>query len=293
MKVTLKCNKPFELKDLQALEANPTVIGLQQLVDELTLQGLRTTSHGSLTLTNLDPPVDPAHEYSNTVYDMRAWEYSRVFDICGVRSGMRVLDCGGGSSPLDFYMAKIEADVSAVDLQADLIENARQAASKMGWRIDTRVMDLTALDYDDETFDVVISVSVLEHMNDELKIKGIKEMGRVLKLGGIMGITFDFGMSVGPEHRPIRSLADIRRLFVEPSGLSLYGDGKLHATSGIQTTVTRFQYQKFPFWGGVLLERGLRWVMGKALPRYTFYSLFLEKTTSAGVVTDKEMRIDS
>ncbi len=139
-------------------------------------------------------------------------------------------------------------------------------------------MDLTALDYEDETFDVVISVSVLEHMSDELKVKGIKEMARVLRPGGKMGITFDFGMSVGQGHTPIDSLMDIHRLFVEPSGLSIYGDGKLHATSGIQTTVKRYQYHKFPFWGGALLEKALRKVLDKPLPRYTFYSLFLEKT---------------
>ena len=274
----MRYSKSFELKDLQALETNPTVVGLRALVDELTSRGLRTTSHASLTVTNLDTPVDPTHEYSNTVYDMRAWEYSRIFDICGVRPGTRVLDCGGGSCPLDHYMAKIGAEVSTVDLQADLIENTRQVASEMGWSIDARVMDLTALDYEDAIFDVVISVSVLEHMSDELKVKGIKEMARVLRPGGKMGITFDFGMSMGQEHTPIHSLTDIHRLFVEPSGLSIYGDGKLYSTRGIQTTATQFQYRKFPFWGGVLLERGLRWVMGKPLPRYTFYSLFLEKT---------------
>jgi len=273
----MKYSKPFEIKNLQSLEKNTTVIGLRELVDELSSQRLRTTSRGSLTLSNLDPPVDPTHEYSNTVYDMRVWEYSRVFDICGVRSGTHVLDCGGGSSPLDFYMAKIGAYVSTVDLQADLIENTRQVASKMGWDIDATLMDLTALDYDDKTFDVVTSISVLEHMSDELKVKGIKEMARVLKPMGIMGITFDFGMSIGPEHTPISSPVEIRELFVEPSGLALYGDGKLHTTRCIETTVTEFQYQKFSFWGGVLLERTLRWMLGKPLTRYTFYSLFLKK----------------
>lgn len=97
--------------------------------------------------------------------------------------------------------------------------------------IDARVMDLTALDYADKTFDVVARIFVLEHMSDELKAKGIKEMARVLKPWGIMGITFDFGMSVGLEHTPIRSLADIYSTFIVPSDLSIYEDAKLHTVS--------------------------------------------------------------
>jgi ubiquinone/menaquinone biosynthesis C-methylase UbiE len=174
-------------------------------------------------------------------------------------------------------MAKIGANVSTMDLQADLIENTRQVANKMGWRIDARVMDLTALDYDDETFDVVISVSVLEHMNDELKIIGIKEMARVLKPGGIMGITFDFGVSVGQGHTPVQTVADIVRLFMKPSGLSLYGDGKLYNTMNPETTATKFQYRRFPFIAGAFLERLLRTILRRPLRKYTFYSLFLQR----------------
>lgn len=51
--------------------------------------------------------------------------------------------------------------------------------------------DLTNLPFQDEYFDVVSCVSVLEHLLPEDRIKGIKEMARVVKKGGKLIITYD------------------------------------------------------------------------------------------------------
>ena len=47
------------------------------------------------------------------------------------------------------------------------------------------------LELANEQFDLVTCVSVLEHMSDDDKLKGITEMSRVLKKGGRLIITFD------------------------------------------------------------------------------------------------------
>jgi SAM-dependent methyltransferase len=51
--------------------------------------------------------------------------------------------------------------------------------------------DFTNLSFDDNSFDVVSCVSVLEHMTHNDQIKGIKEMARVVKEGGKLIITYD------------------------------------------------------------------------------------------------------
>ncbi|WP_380025260.1 hypothetical protein [Effusibacillus consociatus] len=64
-------------------------------------------------------------------------------------------------------------------------------------------------------------------------------MARVLKPGGIMGLTFDYGEGIGvsasynPEspdelHSPIDRLERIQRLLIEPSGLRVYGNQELY-----------------------------------------------------------------
>ena len=214
-------NRPFRTQDLKDLHLRATVHGMRHLVDELRGRGLATTSKGRLDMTNL---TEVPSLYSNSIHNLRAWEYSRIYDLCGIEKGMRVLDCGGASSPLVFYMAKMGVEVTTVDLQEDPVENTLKVASAMGWRITARVMDLTQMDFPNDSFDRVVSISVLEHMDDELKVKGIREFARVVRPGGLVGISFDYGQGVWEGHRPIRSIEDIHQFFVEPSGLSIYGN---------------------------------------------------------------------
>ena len=55
-----------------------------------------------------------------------------------------------------------------------------------------RIGDFTSRpEYQDETFDVVSCVSVLEHMRPEQQLAGIKEMERATIPGGRLIITYD------------------------------------------------------------------------------------------------------
>jgi len=51
--------------------------------------------------------------------------------------------------------------------------------------------DMTSLPFPDEYFNTVICISVLEHLSQEDKTKGIKEMSRVVRPNGKLIITYD------------------------------------------------------------------------------------------------------
>ncbi len=61
--------------------------------------------------------------------------------------------------------------------------------------------DATKLKYEDESFDTIISISVIEHINGDGDSKAIREMWRVLKPGGKLILTFPVKKNFEIEYR--------------------------------------------------------------------------------------------
>jgi 2-polyprenyl-6-hydroxyphenyl methylase/3-demethylubiquinone-9 3-methyltransferase len=97
--------------------------------------------------------------------------------------GLKALDvgCGGGFSCE--FMAELGAVVSGIDQSAKCIESAQEHADSSGLKIDYRCGFSEKLLYEDNTFDIVICVDVLEHIAD--LDKTIIEIHRVLKPQGL------------------------------------------------------------------------------------------------------------
>ena len=116
-----------------------------------------------------------------------------------VRSkGMKILDVG---SPKIFglYLAYSMAvhvdltDISRLNLDEYqlLWENIQKNAKGMA---SFRLQDARALSYESEQFDVVYSMSVVEHVEgEEGDVRAIREMIRVLKPGGLLILSVPFG----------------------------------------------------------------------------------------------------
>ncbi len=98
------------------------------------------------------------------------WEKLRVLDI----------GCGGGFT--SEFIAQKGATVSGIDLSDVSIETAKTHAIESGLTIDYRSGNAENLPYEDNSFDVVCCVDVLEHLGDVAR--AIAEVKRVLKPGG-------------------------------------------------------------------------------------------------------------
>jgi len=79
-----------------------------------------------------------------------------------------------------------------VPITEDKASAMKGIARRYGTSIDFRVANIAKLPFEDESFDHVYSVSVLEHMYKGEDVMAIKEMSRVLKKGGTMLVTVDF-----------------------------------------------------------------------------------------------------
>ncbi|MCL1463547.1 bifunctional 2-polyprenyl-6-hydroxyphenol methylase/3-demethylubiquinol 3-O-methyltransferase UbiG [Argonema galeatum] len=97
--------------------------------------------------------------------------------------GLKALDvgCGGGFSCE--FMADRGVEVSGIDRSAKCIEKAQEHAVKRGIKIDYKYGLAEEMPYEDNTFDVVVCVDVLEHIADLNKV--ISEINRILKPNGL------------------------------------------------------------------------------------------------------------
>jgi len=81
-------------------------------------------------------------------------------------------------------------------------------------------MDGTRLAFRDDTFDVVYSLSSIEHFGGlEGASRAVREMGRVLKPGGIVALATEY-LLAGPPHHEAFTPAQVHELLDQP-GLSL------------------------------------------------------------------------
>lgn len=97
--------------------------------------------------------------------------------------GARVLDVGCGAGLLSEAMALAGAEVTAIDLAADLIRVARLHARESGADIDYRVQSAEALaEAEPGGFDAVTCMEMLEHVPDPGAV--LAACARLLKPGG-------------------------------------------------------------------------------------------------------------
>ncbi|UWR22016.1 bifunctional 2-polyprenyl-6-hydroxyphenol methylase/3-demethylubiquinol 3-O-methyltransferase UbiG [Sulfitobacter sp. S190] len=97
-------------------------------------------------------------------------------------AGKRVLDLGCAGGFMAEALAERGATVTGIDPARDAIEAARTHAASEGHAITYDVGVGEALPYDDDSFDAVVCVDVLEHVQDLDQVN--REVARVLVPGG-------------------------------------------------------------------------------------------------------------
>mgnify|MGYP000863919067 CR=1 FL=1 len=127
--------------------------------------------------------------------------FDRITDRLGIGPGTRVLDLGSGTGGPAIHMAAhTGCRMSGLEVNAVGVETANRllAGTDLGGRVDFVQADGMDMPYADATFDVVISMNVMNVFEDKVGL--FREVRRVLRPGGTWAFvsgTFDFGPGDG------------------------------------------------------------------------------------------------
>jgi SAM-dependent methyltransferase len=114
-------------------------------------------------------------------YQGRRRVLERAIERLGLPEHARILDAGCGSGRNMVELARLGA-VTGVELSGTSVELARERG--VGEVLEGSVMDMP---FDDATFDLTVSLDVIEHLEDD--VGALRELRRVTRLGGALLVT--------------------------------------------------------------------------------------------------------
>ncbi len=130
-----------------------------------------------------------AYDQTITPFSMKVAE--EALRIAGVGAEVRLLDIAAGGGALSIPAARLGADVLATDFSTAMVELIKLKAQQQELpNLQARIMDGTALDLEDDTFDITCSQFGVMLFPD--RRKGLSEMARVTRPGG-KGVMVVFG----------------------------------------------------------------------------------------------------
>lgn len=151
----------------------------------------------------------------------RTAEIHAAFFLPHLEPGMKVLDCGCGPGSITTGIAQKVApgETLGIDVEERLIEIAQVNTENLETtNLRFAVGSVYELTFADKYFDAVFSHALLEHINDP--IKALKEMARVLRPGGVMGVreTDKSGRLLWPPLKELQKGWELTDRLVEHNG---------------------------------------------------------------------------
>ena len=132
----------------------------------------------------------------------RQWEYPFTYSYIRqylsekvhADDEVRILDAGSGYTFFPYYLSEKypNCKMDCCDRDVSLAQLYLQANKKRTSSVDFEVHNLANMGYEDNFFDIVYCISVLEHTENYGDI--VKEFKRILKPEGLLVLTFDISL---------------------------------------------------------------------------------------------------
>ncbi len=111
--------------------------------------------------------------------------YQRRIELCleQLMGGQSVLEVGFGSGVSFLNLSQLYQEIHGLDLTADARQVGEMFAN-LGVQTELRNGSVLEMPYPDQSFDTVLLISILEHLQPEEQLPAFREIWRVLKPGG-------------------------------------------------------------------------------------------------------------
>jgi ubiquinone/menaquinone biosynthesis C-methylase UbiE len=202
-----------------------------------------------------------------------------------------VLEIGGGTGRYGLAIAKDRprSHVIVTDILEDALRIGEEAAAKIGLsNISFQIADALKLNFPDNTFDLVFSDAVIQHIPEHARV--VEEMLRVLKPGGILMATFVNGWNA--PHRAYKLLMQMsgraytygyEKNFTPPELRRLFQqfDARIIEQDGYNFAYGVYRWRRhlmiFKYVGGALnrMTRFIDALSGHAFSRYFGFEVFV------------------
>ncbi|HEV7195701.1 MAG TPA: class I SAM-dependent methyltransferase, partial [Pedococcus sp.] len=152
------------------------------------------------------------HGHHESVLRSHTWrtaQNSAAYLLPNLAPGLSVLDvgCGPGTITADLALLVAPGEVVGIDASEEVVAQAAEVAGSGGLsNLRFEVGDLFALEYPDESFEVIHLHQVLQHLSDP--VEALVSLRRVLAVGGgaggeglgLLGVHVG---AVGPDAGPV------------------------------------------------------------------------------------------
>ena len=158
-----------------------------------------------------------------------------VLDLARLTPGERVLDVGCGTGTLAIAARERlgpDGEVHGVDPSPEMIEHAREKARRAGLTVDFQVGVIEELPFEKGSFDAVTSTLMFHHLDQDLRLRGLAEVRRVLRPGGRL-LVVDMQPGTGLFGRLRDHLAHGERIMLTPTEVAaMMEEAGLEARAG-------------------------------------------------------------
>ncbi|KAG0367893.1 putative ubiE/COQ5 methyltransferase [Gamsiella multidivaricata] len=237
-------------------------------------------------------PIVYSSDHTSAVLRTHGWRTaanSAAYLVPYLKPEMTILDvgCGPGSISVDIAKLVPHGRVIGVEYTAEPLEQARAFAAKEGvTNAEFRIGDIHALEFPDNTFDVVHAHQVLQHVADP--VQALREMCRVTKPGGIVAARESATPTWYPESAGLKAYWDLQTRIAQLKGGNPHPGSHIHVwaqqagfeRSQITCSAGTWCYstpEERAYWGGTMKER-------------TLSSAFATIALDKGLATQEELK---
>ena len=90
----------------------------------------------------------------------------RFIEMLGSVKGKKILDIGSGFGNAALNLAQLGANVTSIDISPNLIKGCQYRAEKNGLDVDFQIMDAQNLEFEDDSFDIILGYRTIHHLQD-------------------------------------------------------------------------------------------------------------------------------
>ncbi len=138
-----------------------------------------------MTLSNLERYERIAWVYDLLDLPFEYGRYRRIRPLLFRDLAGRILDAGVGTGR-NFPFYPPGAEVIGIDLSPAMLARAERRRASAAAKVELRRMDVTRLSFPNGSFAAAVATFLFCTLPDELQVAGMRELGRVVRPGGII-----------------------------------------------------------------------------------------------------------